>query len=456
MPGEINLDRVPMPKQDPEVRKGNFDEVALGYSEEQGNEEASRCLQCKKPLCRAGCPISVDVPEFIKAICEHNMPEAVRILRSRNVFPGTTARVCPQEVLCEGECVLGKKGAATSIGALQRYVADWASANPSLVAKPRRAPSTGKKVAVVGSGPAGLTAAYYLAELGHEVTVFEALPELGGMMRVGIPMYRLPRKILAGEILYIENMGVEMRANSRVESLDQLFSEGYDAVFLAIGAHKGMKMRVEGEDNPGVIEGVSFLREVSLGKEMRVGAKVAVIGGGNVAIDSACTALRLDAEEVTIVYRRTRVEMPAGAKEVEETLEEGVKIIFLAAPSKIEQEGGLVDMECIRMELGEPDDSGRRRPLPIKGSEFHMKFNTVIAAIGQRPDIPAGFDLQTGWGSTLEVNADTLATSRDGVFAGGDVVSGPAVVVKAMAAGRRAAGSIDSYLGGKGIIGEED
>lgn len=456
MPGEINLDRVPMPKQDPEVRKGNFDEVALGYSEEQGNEEASRCLQCKKPLCRAGCPISVDVPEFIKAICEHNMPEAVRILRSRNVFPGTTARVCPQEVLCEGECVLGKKGAATSIGALQRYVADWASANPSLVAKPRRAPSTGKKVAVVGSGPAGLTAAYYLAELGHGVTVFEALPELGGMMRVGIPMYRLPRKILAGEILYIENMGVEMRANSRVESLDQLFSEGYDAVFLAIGAHKGMKMRVEGEDNPGVIEGVSFLREVSLGKEMRVGAKVAVIGGGNVAIDSACTALRLDAEEVTIVYRRTRVEMPAGAKEVEETLEEGVKIIFLAAPSKIEQEGGLVDMECIRMELGEPDDSGRRRPLPIKGSEFHMKFNTVIAAIGQRPDIPAGFDLQTGWGSTLEVNADTLATSRDGVFAGGDVVSGPAVVVKAMAAGRRAAGSIDSYLGGKGIIGEED
>ena len=456
MPGEINLDRVPMPKQDPEVRKGNFDEVALGYSEEQGNEEASRCLQCKKPLCRAGCPISVDVPEFIKAICEHNMPEAVRILRSRNVFPGTTARVCPQEVLCEGECVLGKKGAATSIGALQRYVADWASANPSLVAKPRRAPSTGKKVAVVGSGPAGLTAAYYLAELGHGVTVFEALPEFGGMMRVGIPMYRLPRKILAGEILYIENMGVEMRANSRVESLDQLFSEGYDAVFLAIGAHKGMKMRVEGEDNPGVIEGVSFLREVSLGKEMRVGAKVAVIGGGNVAIDSACTALRLDAEEVTIVYRRTRVEMPAGAKEVEETLEEGVKIIFLAAPSKIEQEGGLVDMECIRMELGEPDDSGRRRPLPIKGSEFHMKFNTVIAAIGQRPDIPAGFDLQTGWGSTLEVNADTLATSRDGVFAGGDVVSGPAVVVKAMAAGRRAAGSIDSYLGGKGIIGEED
>ncbi len=456
MPGEINLDRVPMPKQDPEVRKGNFDEVALGYSEEQGNEEASRCLQCKKPLCRAGCPISVDVPEFIKAICEHNMPEAVRILRSRNVFPGTTARVCPQEVLCEGECVLGKKGAAISIGALQRYVADWASANPSLVAKPRRAPSTGKKVAVVGSGPAGLTAAYYLAELGHGVTVFEALPEFGGMMRVGIPMYRLPRKILAGEILYIENMGVEMRANSRVESLAQLFSEGYDAAFLAIGAHKGMKMRVEGEDNPGVIEGVSFLRDVSLGKEMRVGAKVAVIGGGNVAIDSACTALRLDAEEVTIVYRRTRVEMPAGAKEVEETLEEGVKIIFLAAPSKIEQEGGLVDMECIRMELGEPDDSGRRRPLPIKGSEFHMKFNTVIAAIGQRPDIPAGFDLQTGWGSTLEVNADTLATSRDGVFAGGDVVSGPAVVVKAMAAGRRAAGSIDSYLGGKGIIGEED
>lgn len=452
MPGKLNLNRVSMPKREPEIRKGDFNEVALGYAEEQAMEEANRCLQCKKPLCKTGCPASIDIPELIAAVCERNMAEAVRILRSKNVLPGTTARVCPQEVLCEVKCVLGKKGAPISIGALQRYVADWEFVNQALIPKPERAASTGKKVAIIGSGPAGLTVAYYLAKLGHGVTVFEALPELGGMMRVGIPTYRLPREILTYELSYLESIGMDIRTNTRVESLDKLFSDGYQAIFLGLGAHKGIRMGVEGEEGPGVIEGVYFLRDVSLGQKVELGDKVAVIGGGNVAIDSARTALRLSTEEVTIIYRRTQVEMPAGSKEVDEASEEGVNIIFLAVPSKVTREKGLVDLECIRMELGEPDESGRRRPIPIKGSEFRMQFNTVIAAIGQRPDIPTGFALQVGRGNRLEVDTDTLATSREGVFAGGDVVTGPALVIDAMASGRKAAESIDKYLGGKGDI----
>ncbi len=316
------------------------------------------------------------------------------------------------------------------------------------------APATGKKVGIIGSGPAGLTAAYYLAKLGHSVTVFEALPEPGGMMLVGIPDYRLPKDVLRAEIKEIEDIGVEIRTNTRVDSIDRLFKEGYNAVFLAIGAHQGLKIGVEGEDSPRVMECVNFLREVSLGKEVKLGDKVAVIGGGNAALDSARTALRLGTKEVTIVYRRTQAEMPASAEEVKEALEEGVQIYFLAAPSRIFSRNGRVELESIRMELGAMDSSGRRRPEPIKGSEFAMSFDTIIAAIGQHPEIPHQFNLATGRGNAIQADPDTLVTSREGVFAGGDAVTGPASVIEAIAAGRRAAISIDKYLGGSGDIDE--
>jgi NADPH-dependent glutamate synthase beta subunit-like oxidoreductase len=286
------------------------------------------------------------------------------------------------------------------------------------------------------------------------VTVFEALPQPGGMMRVGIPAYRLPRAVLDAEIREIENVGVEIRTNTKVESLDTLFQEGYQAVFLALGAHRGTRMGVEGEDSPGVMDGVTFLRQVSLGMEVKIGRRVAIIGGGNAAIDCSRTALRLGSQEVVIIYRRTRAEMPAAPEEVEEAVHEGVKIIFLAAPSRITIKDGQIELECIRMELGAPDASGRRRPVPIKGSEFIMEFDNVIASIGQVSEIPAGFGVAVGRGDVIKVDAATLATNIKGVFAGGDVVLGPASVIQAIAQGRQAASSIDKYLGGSGIIDE--
>jgi NADPH-dependent glutamate synthase beta subunit-like oxidoreductase len=309
-------------------------------------------------------------------------------------------------------------------------------------------------VAIVGSGPAGLTAAYYLAKLGHSVTVFEALPEPGGMMRVGIPRYRLPREVLDSEIEGIKSVGVEIKTNNKVESLDNLRGQGYNAIFLSIGAHQGVKLGVPGEESPGVIECISFLKDVSQGKKVKVGDRVVVVGGGNAAIDAARTARRLGTKEVIIVYRRSRQEMPANPEEVEAALEEGIKILFLAAPTKITKDGGTLVMECLRMELGEPDASGRKRPVPIKGSEFSIACDTVIAAIGQIPAIPSGFGLEPSAGGTLKVNSETLTTGIDGVFAGGDAATGPASVIKAIAAGRKAASSIDKYLGGSGDISE--
>jgi len=316
------------------------------------------------------------------------------------------------------------------------------------------APATGKRVAIVGSGPAGLTAAYYLAKLGHSVTVFEALPEPGGMMRVGIPDYRLPKDILRAEIREIEDIGVEIRTNTKIDSTKKLFEEGYNAIFLGLGAHQGLSIGVEGEDSPRVMECVNFLRDVSLGKKVELGDRVAVIGGGNAATDSARTALRLGAKEVTIVYRRTRAEMPASPEEVEEALAEGVQIHFLATPARIISQDGKVKLESIRMELGTIDGSGRRRPEPITGSEFTTSYDTIIAAIGQRPEIPRQFNLATGRGNTIQVDPDTLASTREGIFAGGDAVTGPASVIEAIAAGRQATISIDKYLGGSGDIDE--
>ena len=400
--------------------------------------------------CSHICPAEIDVPRYLRFIAEGKPAEAVAVIREKIPFPAVCGLVCFHP--CEAKCRRAQLDEAIAIRMLKRFA--WEHDTGMWKQKIKVAPATGKRVAIIGSGPAGLTAAYYLAKLGHSVTVFEALPEPGGMMLVGIPDYRLPKDALRAEIKEIEDIGVEIRTNTRVDSIDKLFKEGYNAVFLAIGAHQGLKIGVEGEDSPRVMECVNFLREVSLGKEVKLGDKVAVIGGGNAAIDSARTALRLGTKEVTVVYRRTQAEMPASAEEIKEALEEGVQIYFLAAPSRIFSRNGRVELESIRMELGAMDSSGRRRPEPIKGSEFAMSFDTIIAAIGQRPEIPHQFNLATGRGNAIQVDPDTLVTSREGVFAGGDAVTGPASVIEAIAAGRQVAISIDKYLGGSGDIDE--
>jgi NADPH-dependent glutamate synthase beta subunit-like oxidoreductase len=392
----------------------------------------------------------VDAPRYIRFIAEGKFAEAVAVIREKIPFPSVCGYVCVHP--CEAKCRRGLLDEAIAIRVLKRFAAEHDTGLWKVNSKV--APATGKRVAIVGSGPAGLTAAYYLAKLGHSVTVFEALPEPGGMMRVGIPDYRLPKDILRAEIKEIEDIGVEIRTNTPVNSLDELFEQGYNAVFLAIGAHQGIEIGVKGEDSPRVMECVSFLRDVSLGKKVKLGDRVAVIGGGNAAIDSARTALRLGAKEVTIVYRRTRSEMPASAEEIDGAIAEGVEVHFLAAPSRIISQNGRLELECLRMRLGEVDASGRRRPEPIEGSEFVLSFDTIIAAIGQRPEIPAPFNLTPGRGNTIQVAPDILVTSREGVFAGGDAVTGPASVIEAIAHGRQAVISIDKYLGGKGEIDE--
>jgi len=400
--------------------------------------------------CSYACPAGIDIPLYVGLISEGRFAESLAVIREKVPFPGVLGRVCVHP--CETACRRNKLNDPISIKFLKRFVADSDTGEWKQFS--RMLPPTGKKVAIVGSGPAGLTAAYYLAKSGHSVTVFEQFSKPGGMMRVGIPDYRLPPEILDAEIEEIKQAGVDIKVNTKIESIDMLFEQGYNAVFLALGAHRGTSLRVEGEDIPGVVDGATFLRDVNLGQKVDVGDKVAVIGGGNVAIDSARTALRLGTEEVTIVYRRTRAEMPASPEEVEAAIEEGVNVVFLAAPIKISKEGSRLTLTCNRMVLGEPDASGRRRPVPIKGSEFSMDFDSIIAAIGQAPDIPSQFGLEVGRGNTLQVDPDTLATDRQGVYAGGDVVIGPASVIEAIAAGRRAAISIDKYLGGSGEIDE--
>ena len=411
---------------------------------------AAVCEGLVRAPCSHTCPAGIDVPRYIRFIAEGKFAEAVALIREKIPFPSVCGHICVHP--CEAKCRRGLLDDAIGIRVLKRFAAE----HDTGLWKPNSkvAPATGKRVAIVGSGPAGLTAAYYLAKLGHSVTVFEALPEPGGMMRVGIPDYRLPKDILRAEIEEIESVGVDIKTNTPVDSLDGLFKTGYNAIFLAIGAHQGIKIGVKGEDSPRVRECVSFLRDVSLGKGVKLGDRVAVIGGGNAAIDSARTALRLGAKEVTIVYRRTQTEMPASAEEIDGAIAEGVEIHFLAAPSRIIGRNGELELECLGMSLGEVDATGRRRPEPIEGSEFVMSFDTIIAAIGQRPEIPGRFNLTPGRGNTIQVDPDTLATSRDGVFAGGDAISGPASVIEAIADGRQAAISIDKYLGGSGEIDE--
>ncbi len=411
---------------------------------------AAVCQGLVSAPCSHICPAGIDVPRYIRLIAQGKPAEAVAVIREKIPFPSVCGYVCIHP--CEAKCRRALLDEAIGIRVLKRFAAEHDNGLWKMNSKV--APASGKRVAIIGSGPAGLTAAYYLAKLGHAVTVFEALPEAGGMMRVGIPDYRLPKEVLKSEIKGIESIGVDIKTNSAVDSLDELFQEGYNAVFLATGAHQGIKIGVRGEDSPGVMECVDFLRDVSLGRGVEVGERVAVIGGGNAAIDSARTALRLGAREVTIVYRRTQAEMPASAEEIEGAIDEGVKIHFLAAPSRITSKDGRLQLRCLEMRLGEVDASGRPRPEPIEGSEFTIELDTIIAAVGQRPEIPGEFKLPLSQGNTIQVDPDTLATSREGVFAGGDLISGPASVIAAIASGRQVASSIDKYLGGSGEIEE--
>ncbi len=408
-----------------------------------------RAIEFAYPCYRA-CPSGIDIPRYLRLIALGSPSASLAVIRERVPFPGSLGRICVHP--CEAACQRGREvDKPLSIRVLKRYAAD--NGDDSWKERAKRLPPTGKSAAVVGAGPAGLTAALYLAKQGHRVTVFEALSEAGGMMRVGIPEYRLPRDILGGEIEDIKDFGVEIKLNTRVESLDSLFEQGYDAVFLGLGAHEGMRLGVVGEDTSGVIESAEFLRRVNLGEKVEVGERVGVVGGGNVAVDAARVSLRLGAKTVTILYRRTRAEMPANPEEIDAALEEGIEIVYLAAPLKVSRNASGLKLESIRMELGEPDASGRRRPVPVEGSEFITEFDTLIPAIGQRTEVPQGFRVELGKGNVLKVD-ENMQTSREGVFGGGDCVSGAATVIEAIAAGRKAAECIDRYLGGGGDISE--
>lgn len=458
----VNLNRRPMPNQDPAVRRGNFDEVALGYSIEDAMEEANRCIQCPKRNCVVGCPVGVHIPEFVKALRDGNMPEASRVLKDRNNLPAICGRVCPQESQCEKVCTLGKKGAPIAIGRLERYVADWqlreANGNGTINLKP-----TGKKVAVVGAGPAGLTAAADLARFGHGVTIFEALHRPGGVLSYGIPRFRLPAEVVDAEVNYVKRLGVEMALNmiiGRTITVDELFGDGYSAVFLGTGAGLPNFQNIPGENLSGVYSANEFLSRVNLMRAFRfpeydtpikIGKRVAVIGAGNVAMDAVRVSLRLGAQEAYIVYRRSEAEMPARREESEHAHEEGVIFKVLTAPTRIlgNDKGWVSGMECESMELGEPDASGRRRPVPIRGSEFVMGVDTVIVAIGTSPNplVPRTTpDLQVGKHGNIVADLNSGLTSKPSVWAGGDVVTGAATVIEAMGAGKRAAAAIDEYL----------
>ncbi len=413
---------------------------------------AAVCKGLVKAPCSHTCPAGVNVPRYVRLIAEEKYDEALMVIRERIPFPAVCGYVCFHP--CENKCRRGQIDEPIAIRDLKRFVADYAKKGDSV--RQETASPSGKRVAVVGSGPAGLTAAYYLARMGgHEVTVFEALPEAGGMMRVGIPRYRLPKDVLDAEIEMIKQLGVKINTNSRIDSVNSLRQQGYDAVYLALGALAGIKPDIVGEDSQGVIECVSMLCDVSLGKKVKLGERVAIIGGGNGAMDASRTALRLGAKNVTIFYRRSRDEMPASDEEIEAALDEGVKIEYLTAPIKISPEDGHLKMECVLMQLGKMDASGRRRPEAIPDSRFEEESDSIITAIGQMPKIPEHMEVKTDKSGVLHVDPDTSETDLRGVFAGGDVASGPSSVIEAIAAGRQAAIAIDKYLGGKGLIEEK-
>lgn len=417
--------------------------------------------------CREACPAGIDMPRYLRYIAQGRFGDALGVIRERIPFPWVCGLVCTHP--CELKCRLGDVDMPEAIRVLKRFVSEQPEsyglapgtqaiiplkpAESASIAVQPAARASGKRVAVVGGGPSGLTAAYYLAGLGHAVTVFEARSRPGGMMRWGIPRYRLPLAVLDAEIEGIKRAGVEIKTNARVESVDTLMQD-YDAVFVAVGAQKGMRLGIPGEDSPGVMDGVSLLGDVSAGKQVKLGQRVGVIGGGNTALDAARTALRLGAKEVMVLYRRSRDEMPASPEEINEALQEGVEIVYLTGPKGIASSDGRLRLQCQRMRLGDLDRSGRPRPEPVAGSEFEMEFDTIIAAVGQQPDIPQGFGLKLAPGDTIHARKNTLLTSRQGVFAGGDAVTGPASIISAIAQGRKAAIAIDRYLGGKGNIDE--
>jgi len=403
------------------------------------------------PPCQAACPLYMDIREYVDLVAQGRIMEALQVIRTGNPFPSICAYVCTHP--CEDACRRREVDKPIAIRALKRFAVEFGG---DRMIKAEAETTQHEKVAIVGSGPAGLACAYYLRKLGYQVTVFEAHSELGGMLRVGIPQYRLPREVLDTEVQRLTQMGVEIRTNTRVVSLDLIFELGYKAIFLTIGAHQSLRIGIEGEDSPGVIDGATFLREVNLGLKPSLGKRVAVVGGGDVAIDAARTAARMGTKNVSILYRRSRAEMPASPEEVEQALEEGIKIEYLVTPTRVKREKGRLEVTCVRMELGDPDDSGRRQPIPIKDSEFSEEFDALIAAVGQAPQATSDFGVRLGRGSTIQVDPVTLNTNRAGVFAGGDAVTGPATVTEALAAGRLAASRIDDYLQHKYPIPDKD
>lgn len=456
----INPKQTTMSKQDPQTRAKNFNEVGLGYTKEEAILEAQRCLKCKKPPCVAGCPVSIDIPLFISAIMEGDFDKALRIIKTKNSLPGVCGRVCPQEDQCEKVCVLGRKNEPVSIGRLERAAADYGK-----ISSPALPQASKGKVAVVGAGPSGLTIAGDLARIGYQVTVFEALHKPGGVLVYGIPEFRLPKLIVEQEVESIKKMGVDLRVDQligRTFTIDDLKKNGYQAVFIASGAGFPKFMNIPGENLNGVYSANEFLTRVNLMKAylfpefdtpIKKVKRVAVIGGGNVAMDSARTALRLGAEKVYNVYRRSRKEMPARVEEIENAIEEGIQMEFLVNPIRIidDGQGWVKALECLRMELGECDESGRCRPVPVKGSEFVLEVEQVIIAIGTaaNPLISATTpDLKINKWGYIETDETTGQTSKEGIFAGGDIVTGSATVISAMGAARKSAGAIEAYLKG--------
>ena len=459
----MTMTKLPMPEQDPKVRARNFEEVSYGYTEEMAVEEAQRCLHCKHMPCVSGCPVNVQIPKFIQLIAEHKFADACAAIKETSALPAVCGRVCPQETQCEAKCVRGIKGEPVAIGRLERFAADWDMKNgKNEVVKPE---SNGHKVAVIGAGPAGLTCAGDLAKKGYEVTIFEAFHKAGGVLVYGIPEFRLPKAIVQKEVEGLEKMGVKVMTDmviGKVLSIDELMDDmGFEAVFIGSGAGLPMFMGIEGEDLVGVSSANEFLTRINLMKAyrddydtpIRKGKNVAVVGGGNVAMDAARSAMRLGAEHVYIIYRRSEAELPARREEVHHAKEEGIEFVLLTNPVKIhgDENANVKSIECIKMELGEPDASGRRRPIPVEGSNFEIPVDTVIMSLGTSPN-PLSRTTTEG----LEANKkgclvadEHMATTREGVYAGGDAVTGAATVILAMGAGKTAAASIDEYIQNK-------
>ena len=459
----MSLKKNEMPVQDPSVRRRNFEEVALGYTPEQAVDEANRCLNCKNKPCVGGCPVAIDIPAFIEKIKEQDFEGAYQIIHKSSSLPAVCGRVCPQETQCESKCVRGIKGEPVAIGRLERFVADWHMAhNKEEVKVPEQ---NGHRVAVIGAGPAGLTCAGDLAKRGYEVSVFEALHTAGGVLVYGIPQFRLPKEIVGKEIDNLKAMGVDIETNmviGRIESIDELFDQGFEAVFIGTGAGLPRFMNIPGENLKGVYSANEFLTRVNLMKAYKEGSDtpiqhsrhVAVVGGGNVAMDAARCAMRLGAEKVSIVYRRSEKEMPARLEEVEHAKEEGIDFHVLTNPVEIlgDDKGFVAGMKCVKMELGEPDASGRRSPVVVEGSEFTLDCDCVVMSIGTSPNPlikNTTKNLETNRRGCIVTQDDSGLTSREGVYAGGDAVTGAATVILAMGAGKSAAQAIDEYLQGK-------